>query len=235
MATFLPGPVVADIRGSSGGVVFSKNASGSYIRNRTKPINPNTARQTAARAIFAFVAEQWREGPMTEADRIAWGVYAASFANPNLVGTPVSNSGFNAFVGSNSAIVRNGSSIVTAGPITLGLPAVDPIATVTLSEASGVSVIFDDTFEWVDEDDGYLSIELGQPQSASRNFFAGPYRWALNVAGDSGTPETSPIAAAPNTTWTLIEGQRVWVRFRIIRADGRVTNLFGAQPIDVGA
>ncbi len=78
--------------------------------------------------------------------------------------------------------------------------------------------------DWCTEDGAYLWILEGQPTLATRNFFGGPYRGRSAKAGASGVPVTSP---QPYTAIHVItEGQRVWNKFRIGLADGRLSTPF---------
>lgn len=235
MALIKFGGGVVDMSGSIGGTVFARNRFGNYARPRTKPVDPGSARQVAARARLAFLAEQWRESPVTAAMRIAWGTYASGISWGNALGEAITLTGFNAFMMGNAVKLLNGSDFVEDGPVVIGLPAQDPTFAVALSAANGITVTFDDTFEWCDEDDAYMSIEIGNPQSPSRNFFGGPYRFHAGIAGDSVAAPTSPDGPTAVTCWTLIEAQKVWVRARILRADGRVSTAFEAAPVIVGA
>lgn len=235
MALIKFGGGVTQMSGSIGGTVFARNRFGNYARPRTVPVNPQSARQVAARTRIGFLAEQWRESPMTDAFRLAWAAYAAGLSMQNKLGEDIVITGYNAFVMGNAVKLLNGSDFVEDGPTVIGLPAQDPLFAVALSEASGITITFDDTFEWADEDNAYLSIELGMPQSPSRNFFAGPYRFDAGIAGSSITPPTSPDGPNASATWTLIEGQAVWARARILREDGRVSKAFGAHKVIVGA
>ncbi|GAH76569.1 unnamed protein product [marine sediment metagenome] len=61
MALIKYGVGIADASGSAGGVVFARNKSGAYIRNRTKPVNPKSTRQEAARAVVSYLAQRWHE------------------------------------------------------------------------------------------------------------------------------------------------------------------------------
>ena len=235
MALIKLGAIATVISGSVAGLTFARNRFGAYVRARTKPVDPGSARQVAARTRMGFLAEQYHESPMDDAKRLAWDVYASGISAKNRIGEDITLTGMNAFVAGNAVKLLNGSDFVEDGPIVIGLPAQDPLFSVALSEASGITVTFDDTFEWLDEDDAYLSIELGKPQNPSRNFFGGPYRWALGLAGDSITPLTSPEGPTAVTAWTLLEGQKLWVRARILRADGRVSNAFEGAPVVVAA
>ena len=235
MALILPGGGVADISGSIGGTVFFRNRFGLCARARTHPVNPQSGRQMDARAVMAYLVEYFRESPMTDAIRLAWATYAAGLSMVNRLGQAITITGQNAFIMGNAVKLHMGFPVVSTGPTAIGLPAQDPTASAALSEASGITTTFDDTMDWCDEDNAALSIEIGQPQSPSRNFFNGPWRVFDGIDGDSITPPSSPTGPTAVATWTLIEGQAVWVRFRILREDGRVTKAFGSQRVIVAA
>lgn len=85
MARVTFGGGIVDARGSVGGTTFSRNAAGSYMRARVKPTDPNTAAQSAQRAIIAAVSSAWRA--LTSAERSAWSVFATE-ANQGGLLTP---------------------------------------------------------------------------------------------------------------------------------------------------
>jgi len=234
MALIKFGGGVVSMSGSIAGTTFARNRYGSYARARTKPVNPNSTRQVQARSIMAQLAEQWGETPLTDLIREAWRTYADAITVNNRLGEAINLSGFNHFIRSNAAILTCGGTMVTAGPTTLSLPATDPTIAITGSEASNeLEVTFDDDLEWLDENGGHLSIEMGQPKKSSINFFAGPWRFADSVDGDDTTPPTTP--ATIDAPFTLIEDQKVWARAKIIRADGRISNAFNVEPFIVAA
>jgi len=225
---------IIQMSGSIAGNTHARNRYGNYMRAKTKPVNPNSDRQVNARQVIAYLAEFWGESPMTDTIREAWKTYADAITMQNKLGESIKLSGFNHFVRSNAAILACSGTVVTAGPTVLSLPATDPTIAVTGSEASQqLSIAFDDTFDWLDEDGGYLEIEMGQPQKESRNFFGGPFRFADSIDGDSVTPPTTP--ATITAPFTLTEGQKVWCRAKIIRADGRASNGLMTAPFAVGA
>jgi len=181
-----------------------------------------------------YLAEQWRESPMTDLIRAAWQTYADSINWNNRLGEQVTLTGFNCFIQCNSARITAGGDLITAAPTVLGLPPGDPLFAVSGSAASQeLSVIFDPLFDWNVIDDGLMSVYMGMPQSASRNFFGGPYRFADAIEGDTASPPTSPqTMTAP---FTLVEGQKIWCEGRIQEADARVSNRYGAAPFLCGA
>lgn len=235
MALIKYGAGIVQMSGAIAGDVHARNRFGNYTRPRTHPVNPASDRQVAARTMVAYLAEQWRESPMTDAIRLAWQTYANSINWVNRLGESVTLTGFNCFVACNSALILAGSSIVTAAPTTLGLPAQDPAFAVTISAATQkLSVTFDDGFDWVDEDDGHLMVYMGSPVAPSHNFFGGPYRYAGEITGDSVTPPTTPDATI-DAPFTAIETQKTWCQARIVREDGRISTRFTAAAVTIAA
>lgn len=234
MALIKFGAGIVQMSGSIAGDVHARNRFGNYTRPRTKPVNPKSSRQVAARILVMYLAEQWRDSPMTDAIRAAWQTYADSVNWNNRLGEQVTLTGFNMFVQCNSARLTAGGSLITAAPATLGLPPGDPAFAVSGSAATQlISVVFDPLFDWNIIDDGLMSVYMGKPQPASRNFFGGPYRFMDAIEGDTASPPTSPqTMTAP---FTLVEDQKIWCEARIQEADGRVSTRFGAVPFLCGA
>lgn len=227
MALVKYGGGIVQMSGSIAGNTFARNAYGNYVRARTKPANPNSARQQAVRATIAYLTEYWFQ-TLTPAQRGAWDAYAAAVQVKNRLGESINISGFNHFIRSNSLLHRDSQTIVAAGPTELSIPEQDAAFAVTISEATQlISVAFDDTLEWLDEDGGFLFVFGGTPQPITRNFFGGPWRFADTVDGDSVTPPTTPSTiTAP---FQCTEGQKVWCYARIVRADGRMSEPFRAD------
>lgn len=234
MALIKYGGGIVQMSGSIAGNTHARNRFGNYMRARTKPVNPQSSRQMTIRNIIAYLAEEWKD-TLTAAQRQSWETYADNVSWLNRLGETVHLSGFNHFVRSNAAILIVGGTQVAGAPTTMSLPPTDPTISVALSEASGITVTFDDTFEWCDEDAGYLEVHIGNPQQITRNFFGGPWRFHDSIDGNSVTPPTSPDGPTAVTCWTLIEGHKVWTKFRIIREDGRVSTEFQAAPVAVAA
>jgi len=224
MALVKFGGGITQMAGSIAGNVFARNRYGNYVRARTKPTNPNTARQQVIRAALAQLTTRWSD-TLTAAQRAAWDLYAANVAMLNRLGESTYLSGYNHYIRSNVPILRLGGTIVDAGPTTFELPAQDPTLAVTASEATQqLTVAFDDTMDFDNETGGYLMLAQGSPQNPQRNFFAGPYRIYAAVIGVTGSPVASPSVSVGG--FAIAEGQHQWITARIIRADGRLSEPF---------
>jgi len=233
MALVKYGGGIIQASGSIAGTTHARNRFGNYIRPRTKPVNPRSDRQVEARVRMQLLAEYWHSAAMDDTERGAWNAYASAVAMKNRLGESIFLTGFNHFIRSNASRFAAGGSIVEPGPAVQSLPEAD--ITLAVSGDAGtqlLSVAFDNTKGWANETGGFLMLEMGTPQLATRNYFGGPYRIAGVVAGVTGAPPASPATiAAP---FTLVNGQKVWARASIIRTDGRVSNKFYAPSLTVG-
>jgi len=216
--------------GSIGADTYSHNRFGQYVRNRTKPVNPNTARQIAVRSALAQLTDRWAQ-ILTDAQRTAWNLYAAGVVMKNALGEDILLTGFNHYLRSNVIAIQAGMTVVDDGPTVFELPDQDPLFSQTSSEATqAISFVFDDAAAWVDEDDAYLVKFEGMPQNPQRNFFAGPWRLIGTIAGDSASPPTTPDEETP-IPYAITEGQRLWCYGRIRRADGRLSAPFQSHAL----
>ncbi|GAI21240.1 unnamed protein product, partial [marine sediment metagenome] len=98
---------IVQISGSVAGNVHARNRFGNYIRPRTKPVNPHSVRQEAARAILSYLAEYWH-GHMDQDQRDAWDIYATAVAMTNRLGETIHLTGFNHFIRTNACYLQAG-------------------------------------------------------------------------------------------------------------------------------
>ena len=227
MALVKYGGGVVQMSGSIAGDTHARNRYGNYVRARTKPVNPNTARQDVVRSIIAILTTRW-SATLTANQRIAWNLYASNVVMQNKLGEAINLSGFNHYIRSNMIALMVPYAVVDDGPVIFEIPAQDPTLAVTCSEATQIlTIAYDDTMAWATEDLAYIYFFQGKPQNAQRNFFAGPWRLIGSVAGiDPGGPVEPHAAAA---VFAIAETQRQWIYARIQRADGRLSQPFRAD------
>ena len=232
MALVKFGGGVVQMSGSIGGTTYGRNRYGNIARARTTPVNANTARQSAIRAIMSSVSQSWFSA-LTAAQRAAWGVYASNVPATNKLGEVIYLSGYNQFIKSNVAAQNAGLPAISDAPTIFTLPGEDTSFAVAISVASQeLSVTIDESDDWLDEAGGAMIIQMGLPQNDSIEFFGGPYRHADSIDGDDTTPPTTPATVA--CPYVVAAEQKVWTRGRIIRADGRLSDWFRVNSI-VGA
>lgn len=205
--------------GKQGGIVWSHNAAGPYVRNRAIPVNPNTSRQVAVRLSVRNLGIRWSV-VLTQALRDAWDVYAANVTWLNRLGQTITLTGLNHYVRSNTPRLISGIAPVDIAPIIFDLAAADGALVATASAATqDLTIDGDPAGLWIGEADAWQFYYMGLPQNPGRKFFGGPYRLLTAVPGVGPPPFPVVIAAA----FPFGAGQRIWVRSRIARGDGRLS------------
>lgn len=219
MAIFTPGPAVAEVRGSVGGTTFSRNTHGAYMRFRAVPVNPNTARQSAARQTMETLQAYYRD-TLTQTERNSWIDFAALTPRKNRLGFQGLNSAINMFIAINSIKLLAGEALVTTAPAVNGMAAT-PEFTLTGDTTNGLRITAlspalaaGDVLQW----------QISPPMPFSRKFFGSGFTSTVYTVGVAAPPYTLKAAAA------VAIGQRYFVRARFVSAAGRI-----ATPIQLSA
>lgn len=227
------GAGIVQMSGSIAGNTFARNRYGNYVRARTKPINPNSTRQVKIRSILALLTERWID-TLSDAQRSAWETYAAAVAVKNKLGETIHLSGFNHYIRSNSGYLDAVGQYFDDGPEDLTLPEKDPdFAIAAAADTQLISATITEGLAWNSEPGAGMYLFDGRPQNATRNFFKGPYRGVTWLGGIQPPGNISP--QTHTGLFTLIEGQKIWCRARIVRVDGRVSELFEASCVVTAA
>jgi hypothetical protein len=216
--------IAGEASGSIGALTFSHNRGGAYIRNRVIPVNPNTSFQQAVRGHVATLTSYWLN-ILTAVERAAWDVYALNVPLIDALGEPRNAGGLGMFVRSNVSRLQAGEPQVDAAPVIYNLGEfTDPVPGVASAAAQTLSLAFTNGDDWANEDDSALLVYLSRGMNASINYFKGPYRFAVAIQGDAVTPPTSPNAVA--CPFPVAEGQKLFVKANVTRADGRYSSPF---------
>lgn len=222
MATIKLGGNISDIRGSIGGTVYSRNRGGAYAKQRVKGTNPNTARQNVVRAIMSSMYTAW--AALTATVRNNWAAYAAAVPFMNRLGDTINLTGYNMYTRTKAIFDLIGETMPAAAPTVLTLPAQDPTVAITPDVSdNNISVAFDDSAAWAAETGGHMVVYQSPPQNPTINSYDGPFTYAGKIDG-AVVPVSSP--AVVTSLYTMAAGQKVFCQFRIVRADGRVSNPF---------
>jgi len=233
MALVKFGAGIVQMSGSIAGDVHARNRFGNYVRPRTKPVNPHSVRQEAARAVVSYLAEYWH-GNLTVVQRGLWNTYAAAVAFQNRLGETIHLTGFNHFIRTNAAELAIDEAVIDAAPTILNLPEKDPLLVCSEEAIAGQTFTFTcDDEGWAANGDPKFGILLyqGVPQLASRNFYAGPWRLMDYIDATEGALGTGTYAAA----FSFALGQKVWFRARVVTDSGRLSNAWQADPRTIEA
>jgi len=223
---------IGQMSGKLGGIIYARNSGGNYARVHRVPVNPNTALQQAVRSSLAELTVAW-SSTLSAANRTAWNLYASSVTVLNRLGEAINISGFNHFIRSNTEFLNRLDAITVAGPVIFEIPEQDPTLAITATEAGQtISISFNNALDWANESGGVMFIYQGSPQNGQRNFFGGPWRYIGRILGDDAVPPASPNVMPVD--FAIAEGQRQWIKVRIRRLDGRLSEPFRAE-IEVGA
>lgn len=215
MALILHGPMVSEARGSVGGVVFSRNQHGAYTRNRTKPVNPNTMRQSAARLRVEQLQQAWVDD-LTQDQRDGWEEYASGSPTTNRLGQTTILAGINAFIRTNSLYLLAGGTRIDDAPPFNGTAALPNIA-YTADTTDGINV---DTVSPAPAAGDAMLFFVSPAKPPTVNFFKSGYVLTLTNVGTLTVPfELKPPAG-------VIAGQKYFIEARLVTADGRVTSRF---------
>lgn len=221
MAIIKLGEGVAAASGSLGGVTFSRNRGGPYIRRRVVPVNPNTVQQQVIRSLVSQLTSLWLT-TLTTLQRESWDTYAVQVPLPNPLGALINVGGLGMYVRSNVPRLQVAMPRVDDAPVEFNLGDFTAPTITTLVAPDVLTLAFTEADDWVGEDDAAMLVYGSRGQNPSINFFKGPYRSFPGILGSVSTPETTPATL----TWpfTLTTGQRGFLRVRVTRKDGRLSS-----------
>lgn len=120
MARIKYSALVSDMRNKLNGSVLSKNRAGSYVRNKTTPVNPQTQFQQLQRQRLGALSTQW--GSLTQPQRQSWMASTSSFPYTDIFGDKKELDGKSLFIKLNSNLSNIGSPTILVAPSSVGVP-----------------------------------------------------------------------------------------------------------------
>lgn len=214
--------------GSIGGLTYSHNKGGNYIRARVTPTNTNTALQAAVRNAMGSLGVIWGD-ILTQVQRNGWANYAANVPLLDQFGDPRNVTALNMYQRCNIPRIQAGLDRVDDAPTTYNLGDVGVVSVAFTAAGNAILVTFDDTDEWLDETGSALLIYCGRAQNPGITYYKSPFRLSKQVLGDDTTPPTSPAAGVSN--YAIATGQRVFWRATVTRVDGRLSQTLTGNAI----
>lgn len=197
--------LVTDLSGSIEGLTASRNKGGQYFRARVIPTNPQTARQSTARQAFTQVSQSWSQTSSSEKE--SWEQIAPLVPATGPLGQDVSLSGQQAYQKALTPVQfiktvdpSSNLTLPTSAPTNpTGSPtSVSPTISGSDQVANTVTVAFEPTDPWANDDNGALEVFMKQPAPAGKKPQDMQERFVASIPGSSTTPPTSPfISFAP--------------------------------------
>jgi hypothetical protein len=205
MAKTKLGGVVGAVSGKLAGMVFSHNRSGTYVRQKTSPVQPRTTRQMTQRAIFTNVTKAWRTLSLTVQNQ--WLDWAANHTVLDVFGDPLKLQG-------NSAFVRVNATLQTLGLPSITTPPPDPTApppAATAATATGSTGVVTVTLATAPVATNIYAVYTTKGKSPGAQFVNPDYRLAAVETG--GTTTTLTLTPGNlNPRLAFVAGQNVGVK-----------------------
>jgi len=212
--------LMADGRGSVGGLTASRNRSGAYFRARVKPTQVPSDPRSRARADLASQSSAW--AGLTAEQRTAWNDVAKVWTTVNRLGETIKLSGFNWFCRANALLSLTGQTPVVVPPDDIPSTELHPPTGLTLDVSSHSLVATADGADpWANLDDGRISVFMTQGQNPGRTSPTGGFTYVGSIAGDSGGPTTA--ISFTDLPVALVAGRVYFVRFVATDGLGRVS------------
>lgn len=233
----IPGAIVGKISGSLGGMTAAHGRGGYYLRNRVKPVNPNTPRQQNVRSALGALVQGW-SSLLTPAQRAGWIAYADATPRTDRLGESLILTGMQAYVACNTPRLQ-----VTASGLAATLPRIDDAPTVpTLGEpvtgydtavytaGPPATLAIDFDFAVPTSEGGDLLIYVGSRlMSAGQRSYTGPYQLAAvaAVSNNDTTASTGALELGDPDDWAAgivpTAGDVIAVRAQVTYDDGRLS------------
>lgn len=231
MAIFKAGSIATEVRGKIGGLVYSRNKGGLYVRSIGVPVQPDSELQAQQRSRMAELMAAWASD-LSAAERAAWEVYAANTTWYNSLGDAITLSGSQFFLRTNILRLQCSLPRIDAAPTVAGIGSRDPLSLNTIAISEADQELSFQTWTpslWNTSPTSGLAVFIGKPVNASVNNYAGSYRFAKFVAGATPTPPSAPYTA--DVPFAVSQGQRVFFYTRMLSADGKVSTAQRASAI----
>lgn len=229
MARVKYGQGVADIRGSVGGTVFSRNANGAYMRNRTTPFNSNTISQQLVRAQFGNISRAWRD--LTQAEQESFINQSPNYPYTNSLGESSVYTGFQLFQKTNTQLEAIGLPSISSMPSPVELPSITALSIDNLLATTvEIDVTFSDGLKVVPANTR-LIIMATRPLSFGINKPKRPDFKSLTVKVAAADVDSFDITPFYTTVYQspLVAGDYIFIRCMLVSAiTGQTSN-----PVDV--
>lgn len=213
MALIKFGAGISEMRGKEGGVIYSRNAAGAYIKAKVSPVNPQTSFQNTQRSLMGNLSQAW--AGLTGSQKDAWDNLGAQVTRINRFGDSMTYTGFSLFVRLNRNANLCGTALITAAP-SIDSPPVLELGTVTIAKTGPVFTV---AFTPDPVPAGYkLAFYATNNIITGRRFVKNFYRLVLVY------PAATASGADFETDWharfnnPLIEGAQIFVKAKLIHA-----------------
>jgi len=214
MALLSFGAPVADARGKLGGLVFSRSRAGPTMRSWSKPLNPLSSLRSQWSSILSRCWARWST-ILDNDERDSWNVLASTSNFSNSLGGVFHLSGWGLFVRTNSLRLFSTADFIDTAPAS----AFATRFPLVFSNTAGFTIkcTADAAYSGYEK----LIIWGSIARKPTVNSFRSPY-----IVSEFGDIVAWQGAGANLLYFDYAEGDRVFLRDRIVNPDGAVSSAF---------
>ncbi len=225
MAKVLFGGGVAEIRRSLAGNTFSRNKGGSYMRQRVRPINPQTPDQIQKRENLSELAKAWG-AELTQTQRDGWTAFAEINTIVDVLGQVLQLSGIQMYIRLNQRLLIAVQARIDDAPLNQDVTQLaSPVATFDVGLGDKYEIAFSGTGPVTERLQAFATPQLSPGISFVKN------RIRLIQANES--VFTSPITLLPK--WQLKFGTDPVVGAKVVGFLRVLNTLNGATSVPIRA
>lgn len=211
MALVKFGAGVSEMRGKEGGVVYSRNAFGSYIKTKVSPVNPQTTLQQAQRSLMGNLAQLWKT--LSAGNKAAWENAGAQATRINRFGDSTAYTGFSLFMRLNRNLSVIGLDAVETAPV----PPEIPVLTLGALIANATGPVLTQAFSPTTPGTGLYIVFYGTPNIlGGRKFVKNYYRFLQAQSNPGSSPANIYAAWTAAFGTTLVEDASIYIKAKII-------------------
>ena len=225
MALVTYGTLVTNIKGTLGGVMYTRGHAGPVIRTPTSKPWVDSPRRMAIRDALEGAHSYWAAS-LTAANRASWEDYAAATPLPGRMGRPIQLTGYNMFARSLSLRAWFGGTPVLTTPSMPGLP-----APLNIYEFKAFATT--DIFRWRITNDALRTpgvnslvfVTVSKLHSPTRMTEQYPSNmcWEVLEPTEFGQLPLANVGYNPWGTWPDAVGSTVYCRVKTLYPDNRLT------------
>jgi hypothetical protein len=214
MALVKFGAGISEMRGKEGGVIYSRNAYGSYIKTKVSPVNPQTAHQLSQRTLMGNLAQSWMA--LTGAKKAGWDSLGAQVTRINRFGDSTAYTGFSLYMRLNRNLVLASQPAIDDAPLSTGTATLT-LGAITIAVTGPVFTIAYNPTPTSATD--ALAIYATPNMVTGRRFVKNFYRLINVVAPAAGSPQSIYTEYTAYYGTAPLEDATIFIKAKFINID----------------
>lgn len=229
MALVKFGGIVAEARGKEAGVIYSRNAYGSYVKQKVSPVNPQTSLQLAQRTQMGNTSQLW--AGLSAGEKASWDNLGSQVTRVNRFGDTTYYTGFGIFMKLNRNILICGGTQLDSAPA-LEVAASLTFTSVTIASGTpSISLAFTPTVPSTTSMVVYATNNI----LTGRRFVKNYYRKIAVIGAAATSPQTLYTQWLAVFGNLLVTGATIYFKIKFIRTNTGFENVPSQGSGVVGA